>query len=89
MEFGFDQCAVKGKDMRDLDLLGIDRNAVGVLSAEENVPPIIVSLQSLDRAVFRQTTPHNEGGHARFIDPEPLTSRNKGLVYGCHLRVPH
>jgi len=89
MEFRFDQYAVKSKDMRDLDLLGIDRNAVGVLSAEANVPIIIVSLQSLDRAVFRQLTSHSEGGHARFVDLEPLTSCNKGLVYGCHLRVPH
>ena len=88
MEFGFDQYAVKGKDMRDSDL-GIDRNAVGILSAEANVPLIIVSLQSLDRAIFRQITSHNEGGHARFIDPEPLTSSNKGLVYGCRLRVAH
>jgi len=89
MEFGFDQYPVKGKDMRDSDLLGIGRNAVGVLSAEANVPLIIVSLQSLDRAIFRQITSHNEGGHARFVDPEPLTVATKAwyMDAACELRT--
>ena len=74
MEIRFYQYGVEVNGMRDLDLLGVDCEAIGVLAAEGNIPVVIAPLEPSDRVMSLTSMQHSQFGNARFVDLYPFTA---------------